>query len=320
MVMGRVRRLASTGVLLLTAAALLLTVPARLRSAAPEDNARARLVRYPDYHAGRIAFTYLGDIWTADDNGQNVRRLTVHKARDVYPRFSPDGKWIAFSSDREGNLDVYIVPAGGGSPKQLTTHSADDSVLGWTPDSKSVLFASNRAEDFAGKLYTVSIDGGMPKSAGPDMGVWASYSPDGSKIAVNRHGQVYWRKYYRGANATDVTIMDIASKKFTNVTDFKGIDSWPLWGSDGFIYFVSDREGSGANGGLTNIYRVAEKGGNAEQVTTFKSGDVRWPSISSDGKTVMFEHDFGIWKLDVATRKAVAIPIDIATETEENAS
>jgi tricorn protease len=309
--MGRVRRLASLAVLLLTSAALLLTMPASLRSAG-----EARLVRYPDYHAGRIAFTYLGDIWVADEGGQNARRLTVHKARDVYPRFSPDGKWIAFSSDRNGNLDVFIVPATGGTPKQLTFHSADDSVLGWTPDSKAVLFASNRAEDFAGKLYTVSVDGGMPKNAGPDMGVWASYSPDGSKLALNRHGQVYWRKYYRGANATDVTIMDVAAKKFTNVTDFKGIDSWPLWGTDGFIYFVSDREGNG----LTNLWRVSDKGGNAEQVTTFKAGDVRWPSISSDGKTVMFEHDFGIWKLDVPSRKAVVVPIDISTETEENTS
>ena len=115
----------------------------------------ARLVRYPSYHDGRVAFTYLGDIWTADENGQNIQRLTVNKARDAYPRFSPDGKWIAFSSDRNGNLDVFIVPAGGGTAKALTSHSADDTVLGWTPDSQAVLFASNRAEDWAGKLYTV---------------------------------------------------------------------------------------------------------------------------------------------------------------------
>jgi len=145
--MLRVRRLASLAVLLLTSGALLLTAQAPLRSAA-----EARLVRYPDYHAGRIAFTYLGDIWTADENGQNVRRLTVHKARDVYPRFSPDGKWIAFSSDRNGNLDVFIVPTTGGTPKALTFHSADDSVLGWTPDSKAVLFASNPPRIFRGRL------------------------------------------------------------------------------------------------------------------------------------------------------------------------
>ena len=199
----------------------------------------------------------MADIWTADENGQNVRRITVNRARDVYPRFSPDGQWIAFSSDREGNLDVYVVPAAGGTPKQLTHHSADDTVLGWSPDSKTVLFASNRAEDFAGQLYTVGLNGGMPQNVGADMGLWASFSPDGSKLAINRHGQSYWRKYYRGSNQTDVTIMDIAAKKFTDVTDFNGIDSWPMWAKDGFIYFVSDREG----GGLSNIWRVSDKGG-----------------------------------------------------------
>ena len=276
--------------------------------------AEAKLVRYPHYHAGQIAFTYLGDVWTADESGKNIRRVTVHRARDVYPRFSPDGKWIAFSSDRNGNLDVYIVPAAGGMAKQLTAHSADDAVLAWSPDSKRILFSSNRAEDFTGRLYTVGLEGGMPQNAGPDMGVWGTYSSDGAKLAINRHGQTYWRKYYRGANQTDVTVMDVAAKKFTRLTDFNGLDSWPMWGSDGFIYFVSDREG----GGLTNVWRVSEKGGNAEQVTTFKSGDVRWPAISADGKTIVFEHDFGIWKLDVASRKSSPITLDINAETQEN--
>src|SRR5215831_9441285 len=112
----------------------------------------AKLVRYPHYHNGRIAFSYLGDLWTADENGANVHRITANAARDVYPRFSPDGKWIAFSSDRAGNLDVYIVPAAGGQPKQLTFHSADDSVLGWSPDSRNILFSSQRGEDFMAKL------------------------------------------------------------------------------------------------------------------------------------------------------------------------
>ena len=112
----------------------------------------AKLVRYPSYHNGRIAFTYLGDIWTADEDGQNIQRLTVNKARDAYPRFSPDGKWIAFSSDRNGNLDVFIIPAGGGSAKQLTFHSADDTVLGWTPDSRGVLFTSNPDNPMASGL------------------------------------------------------------------------------------------------------------------------------------------------------------------------
>jgi len=273
----------------------------------------AKLVRYPSYSNGRIAFTYLADIWTADENGQNVQRLTVNKARDAYPRFSPDGKWIAFSSDRDGNLDVYIIPAGGGTPKQLTHHSADDVVLGWAPDGSGVLFSSQRGEDFMGMLYVVGVNGGMPRKAGPDMGNAASFSPDGSRLAYNPKGQVYWRKYYRGSYATDVWIEDISTKKFTQVTDFDGLDSWPMWGRDG-IYFVSDRDGNG----LTNIWRVGDAGGKAEKITSFRSGDVRFPSISADGRVIVFEHDFGIWKLDTASKKATPIRLDIDAETQEN--
>ena len=124
----------------------------------------ARLVRYPHYHNGRVVFSYLGDIWTADENGQNIQRLTVNRARDVYGRFSPDGKWIAFSSDRNGNLDVFIIPAEGGAAKQVTFHSADDTVLGWRPDSRAVLFSSNRGEDFAAQLYLVNVEGGFAEA------------------------------------------------------------------------------------------------------------------------------------------------------------
>jgi len=275
----------------------------------------ARLVRYPHYHQGRVVFTYLADIWTADEDGRNVKRITVNKARDAYPRFSPDGKWIAFSSDRNGNMDVFVVPSAGGNPKQLTFHSADDIVQGWSPDGKTVLFSSNRGDDFMPKLWTVNVDTAAERNAGADMGTSACYSPDGTKLAINRKGQVYWRKYYRGAMNTDVTVMDIAAKKFTDLTaDFEGIDSWPMWGRDGNIYFVSDREGNG----LTNIWRVPETGGKADRVTSFKEGDVRFPGISADGKVIVFEHDFGISKLDVAARKVTPIKLDIDADVQEN--
>ena len=96
----------------------------------PASAREAKLVRYPDFHDGKVAFTYLGDIWLADADGKNVQRLTVHKARDVYPRFSPDGRWIAFSSDREGNMDVYVIPTAGGAVRRLTVHSADETTAG----------------------------------------------------------------------------------------------------------------------------------------------------------------------------------------------
>jgi tricorn protease len=296
---------------------LLLVIPALLAALLVQQAALARavrLARYPHYHEGRVAFTYLADIWTADEDGKNVQRLTVHTARDAYPRFSPDGKWIAFSSDRQGNLDVYLVPSGGGTARQLTFHSADDTVQGWAPDGRAVLFASQRGEDFMTRLYTVSVEGGMPKNAGADMGYYACYSPDGKKLAVNRKTQSYWRKGYRGSYQSDVTVADLESKRFTDLTDFNGMDTWPMWSRDGHIYFVSDREPNAQ----TNIWRVPEGGGKAEQVTSFKDGDVRWPAMSADGRTIVFERDFGVWKLDLRSRQAKPVPLDIEAEVQQN--
>ena len=276
----------------------------------------ARLVRYPHYHEGRVAFSYLGDVWVAGEDGRNVQRLTVNRARDVYPRFSPDGKWIAFSSDRNGNLDVYLIPSAGGTVKQLTSHSADDTVLNWSPDGRSILFSSNRGENFLPLLYTVGLDGGMPVSAGADSGVQASFSPDGRRLAYNQKSQAYWRKFYRGSYQSDVMIADVAAKKFSNLTEFEGMDAWPMWARDGNIYFVSDREGAGQ----TNLWRVPESGGKAERVTSFKSGDVRWPAISADGRTIVFEHDFQVSKLDLASKRVTPLRFDINAETGESLS
>ncbi|HXA49199.1 MAG TPA: DPP IV N-terminal domain-containing protein, partial [Candidatus Acidoferrum sp.] len=96
------------------------------------SQAQVKLLRHPTWSNGKVAFSYLGDLWIANENGSGVLRLTDNQARDVYPRFSPDGSQIAFSSNREGNYDVYVIPAAGGKPRQLTFHSADDNVVGWS--------------------------------------------------------------------------------------------------------------------------------------------------------------------------------------------
>lgn len=209
-----------------------------LQAPAPE----ARLVRYPHVSQNKVAFTYLGDIWTATTDGSEVHRLTVHTARDAYPRFSPDGKWIAFSSDRYGNMDVFIIPSEGGQPTRLTWHSAGDLVLGWTPDGRRVLFSSNRGERFGAMLYTVDLEGHLPVSAGPDIGVSASYSPDGTRLAFNRKAQVYWRKGYRGAYQSDVTVLNTATGTFTDLTDFNGADRLAHVGP-GRLHLLRERQG-----------------------------------------------------------------------------
>lgn len=293
--------------------------------------AEVRLLRHPSYHNGKIAFSYLGDIWTANEDGSNVQRITVHKARDIYPRFSPDGKWIAFSSNRYGNYDVFIVPSEGGPVKQLTFHSASDTVVGWTPDSKQVLFQSSRGLMFPGipNLYQVSIDGGLEKPVPTDWGYWGAYSPDGGKLVFNRHPMVWSRQHYRGSYAADLWLMDIKDKKYTNLADgdYKGNYFWPMYASDGFIYFVSDRleDESHIKPGSkevlkskNNIWKIPVSGGHAVQVTHHTSGRLFFPSISSDGNTIVYEEDFGIWKLDTKTGKSTPIKINIVSDEKEN--
>src|SRR4051812_6389059 len=183
---------------------------------------QARLLRHPTYSSGKIAFSYLGDIWSASDNGSDVRRLTDHHARDVYPRFSPDGKRIAFSSNRDGNYDVFVVAASGGKPRQLTFHSADDVVVGWSPDGRKILFTSSRnrgAFPSVSTLFEISVDGGMEESISTDWGSSASYSTDGTKLAFTRHPSGWTRQHYRGAYATDLWVTDLAAKKFTKLGD-----------------------------------------------------------------------------------------------------
>ncbi|MDD5542301.1 MAG: S41 family peptidase [Acidobacteriia bacterium] len=294
-----------------------------------------KLARHPDYHNGKIVFSYLGDIWLADESGKSPVRLTVHKARDVYPRFSPDGKWVAFSSDRDGNYDVYIIPVEGGAPKQLTFNTAADIVVGWTRDSKNVIFNSIRGGDkvvFPGtsSLWQVSIEGGLEQRLDTDWGYWGSYSPDGNKLAFNRHPMVWWRKHYRGSYAADLWVMDVKNKTFKQILDANTPDNekpsnfWPMFGNNGEIYFVSDREVTAKAGtrevyrSANNIWKISEEGGKPVQVTHHKDGSLFWPSMSSDGRVIVYEDDNQLWKLDVASGKSTAIRIDINSDDKEN--
>lgn len=296
------------------------------------STAQVKMLRHPSYSKGKVAFSYLGDIWTANENGADVQRLTDNKARDIYPRYSPDGNWIAFSSNREGNYDVYLIPATGGKPKQLTFHSADDNVVGWSPDGKKVVFSSVRAKGVfpsVATLFEVSVDGGTETPLPTDWGANASYSPDGKKLALMRHPAVWSRKHYRGSYAADLWVMDIAAKTFNKLGDaeYKGNYFWPMYAANGEIYFVSDRTANEKNiqfGGpevmksTNNIWKIAEKGGPAVQVTHHGDGNLYFPSISADRKAIVYEDNFGIWKLDVATGKSTEIRIEVKSDSKEN--
>lgn len=269
---------------------------------------------------GAIAFTYADDIWMADADGANPRRLTANVARDIMPRFSPDGKWIAFTSNRMGNNDVYIVPTTGGEPKQLTWHSGDDQALYWTPDGKEVVFTSNRgSHPFGSPLYKVALDGTVPRPMGMDFGRSGMIKQDMTQVAFNRTVPSYWRKGYRGNSNADIAVQDLKSGQITELTDtdvkqYKTAthDVHPMWGSDGQIYFASERDGT------FNIWRVAPSGGAPTQVTTHKDDGVQFPAISPDGRHMIYENEFDLWTLDIPGGKPKKLAIRMNSEAKEN--
>ena len=291
-----------------------------------------RLLRHPSYSKGKISFAYLGDIWVANEDGSAPQRLTDNKARDIYPRFSPDGKSIAFSSNRDGNYDVYVMPSDGGRPRQLTFHTANDTVVGWTPDSKSILFSSARGQGAfptVATLYTVPAEGGMEQALPVDWGANGSYSEDGAKLAFTRHPSVWSRQHYRGQYAADLWIMNVAAKQYTHLgdADYKGNYFWPMYGRNGEIYFVADRlpneknikfNGPEVMKSANNIWKISEKGGAPVQVTHHTSGNLYFPSISADGRTIVYEENFGLWKLDTASGKSTEVKVAIKSDVKEN--
>jgi tricorn protease len=297
----------------------------------PAPAAEIRLARHPDYREGTIVFSYAGDLWTVKDDGTQPHRLTAHRAASLHPRFSPDGKWIAFSAARFGNQDVFVIPAEGGEARRLTFHSADDTVVGWTRDSKKVIFNSARGRVYPGipSLYEVPVAGGLEQPIPTDWGYWGSYSPDGRRFAFNRHPMVWSRQHYRGSYAADLWVLDLPTKSFQKVLDADLPDAekpnnfWPMYGN-GFIYFVSDRATRARAGSpealksANNIWKLPEGGGSPIQVTHHTSGSLFWPSLSSDGKTIVYEENFGLWKLDTATGETHEVKIDLTVDDKDN--
>jgi len=299
--------------------------------AAPPVPGPVQLARHPDIHSGTLAFSYLGDIWLAAEDGSNVRPLTNNVARETFPRFSPDGKLVALSSDRHGNNDVFVVSATGGVPTRLTFHSGNDEVVGWTRDSRHIVFRATRGDGAfptVANLYQIPAGGGLETPLPIDRAAYGAYSPDGASLVYNRHPGAWTRQHYRGSAAADLWMMNVRDQSFRPLLqDERYSRFWPMWGSDGAIYYVADplpndknvKPGSpGVRKSVKNIYKLPASGGQPMQVTRHTSGLLYWPSISSDGRTIVYEENFGLWKLDVATGKTSEIKLQLAAEEKEN--
>lgn len=274
------------GTWLLCAAALALSLGAA---------AQSHLMRYPDIHGKSLVFTYEGDLWLASVDGGSARRITSDPGEERYAKFSPDGKWIAFTGSYDGGVDVYVMPAEGGVPKRLTYHPHRDNVLGWFPDGKRILFRSARALPFQGEeIYSVSVDGGDVERLPVDRAGLTALSPDGSMIAYNRLSRetATWKRH-QGGDAQDIWMGSLAKGDFRKITDWKGTDNYPMWDGDA-IYFTSDREA-----GTLNIFRYDTKSGRTEAMTHYTDYDVKYPSLGTH--EIVFQNGETLHVLDLAT-------------------
>ncbi len=282
--------------------------------------AETKLLRFPDIAGDLVVFCYGGDLWKASTEGGQAVRLTAHPGQELFPKFSPDGKWIAFTGQYDGDEQVYIMPTAGGIPKQLTYYPAagplpprwgyDHQVYGWTPDGTQVLFRSLRDAD-GGKtltgLYTVSVDGGLPVMLPMPTSGAGDLSPDGKHIFYSPLFRDFrtWKRY-EGGWAQDLYVFDTESNQATPIDNSVRTERDPMWIGE-HLYFASDR------GGRLNLYRYDRETKTSEVLTHHREWDVRWPSSDSTSR-IVFEIDGVLAIYDIAsdkeTRLSITVPDD----------
>src|SRR5579864_6218388 len=266
-----------------------------------------------------LAFDWNGDIWTVGINGGKARRLTAHPAKDRQPKFSPDGKQIAFISEREGTPQVFVMPAEGGTPVQLTFHTAGYELLGWAADGKRLLISSQRDNFWrhADRFFLVSTDGkASEEMLFDDYGQNGMLSPNGKQLLFNREGAPWWRKGYRGSQASQIWLYDLEKKYFEPFPQHSDAGNlWPMWKPDGVgLYYVSGRSGS-----FQLWEHPSETKGVERQITHMPGDDsVVYPCISKDGTRIVFRHLFEFYQM-VPGSVEPPKPIEIFADVDRSA-
>ncbi|HET7459550.1 MAG TPA: S41 family peptidase [Gemmatimonadaceae bacterium] len=274
----------------------------------------------PSPDGQEIAFVSGGDVWTVSASGGEARLLVSHPATESRPLWSPDGTRLAFVSTRTGNGDVYVLTLATGELARVTYDDALDQLDAWSADGRWLYFSSS-ARDISGMedVYRVRADsGGTPMLVAADRYAneyWSAPSPDGATLAITARGitdRQWWRNGHSHLDESELWLVrpaadGRAAPAYESLTKGGAKDEWPMWGDAAgrTLYFVSDR------GGAQNVWSMPAAGGPATQVTRFTSGRVLWPAISADRRTIVFERDFRVWRLDLAKGDAREVPITL---------
>jgi len=289
---------------------------AALVSLAAPAAAQTKLLRFPDIHGDRVAFCYAGDLWLAPSIGGTATRLTAHPGLEMFPKFSPDGAWIAFTGQYDGDEQVYVVPSQGGIPKQLTFYPArgplpqrwgfDNQVYGFSRDGRSVLFRSMRdGWDLTDtRLFTVPLGGGTPTALPMPVSGGGDLSPDGKQAVYSPLTRDFrtWKRY-EGGWAQDLYVFDFATSAIEPVSHSKRTERDPMW-IDRRVWFVSDRDGT------LNLYSYDLDSKKTEQHTRETQSDVRWASRGEAGEIVYeLNGELVVHDTKAGTQKKLAIRV-----------
>ena len=280
-------------------------------------------MRYPTLYGGTIVFVAHDNLWSVSRGGGAAIRLNADQGRDLMPRFSPDGRWIAFTGEYQGNRDVYVMPSAGGPARRLTFNSdivdeapvrwgPNNMVVTWTPDSANIVFLSRRDawNNWISRLYTVPVGGGLPQAMPLDRGGFLSYAPDGHRIAYTRIFRDFrtWKRY-DGGLAQDIDIYDFQTKQLKHVTDWPGTETSPMWLGN-TIYFLADHDASRRR----NIWAYDSGSGEFRQITHYTDYDIDFPSLGSgpEGQAgIVFQQGGRLHVLDVPSEQLHDLDITV---------
>ena len=270
----------------------------------------ARMLRYPDVSATQIAFSYAGDIWLVPKAGGEAMRISSPRGEEQFPKFSPDGRELAFSGNYDGNLDLYVMPVAGGVPRRVTHNGAPDRIVGWYPDGQSLLFATTMTsyKDRFNQLYRVPAAGGLPEKLPMPYGEFGAISPDGKSIAYTPISVDFrtWKRYRGGMNP-DIWLFDLQKLTAKNLTKSTAAESVPMW-HGGTLFFLADRD----ENKRFNLWAYDFKSDKSRQVTFFKEYDVHFPSVGPSD--IVFENAGRLYLLDLATEKYKEVEITVVTD------